>query len=292
MKITSKRYIVTTSAINSYLYRVLTSGVDLTQFLKNPLLFWMHKNDNSPGPYDKKIPLGRAVDVKREGDAITCALGFSESNPFAMIVYGMYEDGTLNMLSLGALPLEWSDRQEDKLPGQTGLTFTKTKAVEFSCCDVGANDEALGVQLYDTNDEPIKLADLNPHTLIALATQHHPTILSNSNHTADTLAIVNNAIAVGKMDNQYATGLLALGADTESLNFIMNAVKYSTIKPQLLTCDVPNSLRLSLNLSYDDIHRHVAGGIQLLREFAPEVYKAKYFEKHDRLPTVWDGKLL
>ncbi len=42
MKRASKRIILTGENINRYGFRVLTDGIDLTQYDKNPLMLWMH----------------------------------------------------------------------------------------------------------------------------------------------------------------------------------------------------------------------------------------------------------
>lgn len=162
MKRTSKRYVVSTSALNCYGYRVLTGGVELSQFLKNPVVYWIHKKG------DYKLPLGRAVDVKVEGDEITCAIDFTEADPFALKIYDMMEEGTISMMSLGALPLEVSVEPADLLQGQTGPTVTKCKALEFSVADMGGNDDALPVELYDANDNPIELSSLTGEGMIEL----------------------------------------------------------------------------------------------------------------------------
>lgn len=167
MKRTSKRYVVTTSALNCYGYRVLTEGVDFSQYEKNPILLWMHQRAYGSSK-DQILPLGRAVDIKRDGDEISCFLEFDETDEFAMQVYNKYENGTLNMLSLGAKPLAWSEEPHLMLEGQTGVTFTKSKVTDVSCVDMGGNDDACACKLYDANDKPIELADLTGEGMIRL----------------------------------------------------------------------------------------------------------------------------
>ena len=167
MKRTSKRYVVTTSALNCYLFRVLTSGGDIGPYANNALVLWMHQRATGNSK-DQILPLGNGVDLKFEGDELTCYLEFDENDPFAMQVYNKYENGTLNMLSLGAKPLELSDDPSLKLPGQQGPTVTKWLLLEISCVDIGANPEALGCQLYDADDNKIEMASLTEDSLIKL----------------------------------------------------------------------------------------------------------------------------
>ena len=39
----AKEVIISTSGLNCYGSRILTSGIDLTQYEKNPVLLWMHR---------------------------------------------------------------------------------------------------------------------------------------------------------------------------------------------------------------------------------------------------------
>jgi hypothetical protein len=167
MKRTSKRYVVTTSALNCYLFRIITLGVDISQYEKNPVMLWMHMRARGLNK-DEILPLGRCVELKIEGDAITCYLEFDETDDFAMRIYNKYENGTLNMISAGIKPLEWSEEPEEMLPGQYGPTITKGKLVEVSCVDIGANDDSLPVTLYDSDDNIIKLSDMAGDGLVKL----------------------------------------------------------------------------------------------------------------------------
>lgn len=167
MKRTSKRYVITTSALNCYFFRILTEGIDITQYGKNSILLWMHQRPRGLSK-DEVLPLGRVVDIRIEGDQITCALEFDETDDFAMQIYNKYENGTLNMLSAGVIPLEWSEDPALMLPGQIGPTVTKGKLFEVSCVDIGGNDDALPCTLYGADDAIIQLSDLTPNGLITL----------------------------------------------------------------------------------------------------------------------------
>jgi len=149
------------------LFRVITAGVDIGPYANNALVLWMHQRATGPSK-DQILPLGNGVDLKFEGDQLTCYLEFDENDPFAMQVYNKYENGTLNMLSLGAIPLELSDDPALKVSGQKGPTVTKSRLLEISCVDIGANPEALGCQLYDADDNKIEMASLTEGSLLKL----------------------------------------------------------------------------------------------------------------------------
>jgi len=285
MKRTTKRYVVTNSNLNSYGYRVLTSGVDLTQFLKNPIVFWIHKKG------DYKLPLGRAVDVRIEGDNITCAIDFTEADPFPLKIYNMMEDGTIGMMSLGAIPVELSTDAVDMLPGQTGPTVTKCKATEFSVADIGANDDALSVELFDNSGNIIQLSNgsIPADILLALAKKK---VVSSIEHKPSTLKVVNNAVAAGKLTTDTANTLLSMGNDDKTVSKTLEAIKNMPVNPDRLDGSMPKSVLPLVTKSYSELENGWGNGLKTLKDHAPEVYKAKFFEKHGRLPAEKDGKPL
>ena len=64
-------------------------------------------------------------------------------NPFAAMLYRLYEKGYMRMTSVGFIPIEWSDDAEEKLEGQSGLTFTRNELIELSLVNIGSNRFAL-----------------------------------------------------------------------------------------------------------------------------------------------------
>ena len=59
-----KEVIISTEAVNSYGTRVLTDGIDPSQFERNPVLLWMHRRSWEPGA----MPIGRIENLRKEGD--------------------------------------------------------------------------------------------------------------------------------------------------------------------------------------------------------------------------------
>jgi hypothetical protein len=290
MKRTTKRYVITTSALNCYSYRVLSTGVDFSQYNNNPILLWMHiRADNNTT--NQILPIGRVVEIRLEGDKWTGQPEFDENDAFAMSVYGKYEAGVLNMLSLGANPLEVSDAPEYMLPGQINPTVLKCKVTDVSCVDVGGNPEALPVQLYDATGCMIALSFTSISSYLKLA-KTAAASASSIEHKPVTLAIVNNGIAAGKFNQQEATALLSAGNDEKTVNEIIKTVKRTKINPDRLAGKIPAVLNPLLSKSWSELSNGFGDKIGMLREHAPDVYKAKYFEKHDRLPAERNGKPL
>jgi len=180
MKRASKRVVVTSERINFYGFRVLTDGIELTQYNKNPSMLWMHIR--AIGSADTIIlPLGNVIELKREfdeelGNVITGLPVFDETDKFAMRIYKKYENGTIRMASAGLIPREWSDEPEYVLAGQRSATLIKSVLQEISLCDIGGNDDALQVALYNDAEERIMLSADGENATIP--TIKHPLIIS------------------------------------------------------------------------------------------------------------------
>lgn len=135
----AKEGIITTSGLNCYGGRVLTSGGILTQYEKNPVLLYMHRR----GFDGKTMPIGRIENLRTDGDKLIGAPVFDEKDEFARQIGQKWEDGFLRMFSAGIEILETSIDPALMLPGQTRPTVTKWKLEEVSIVDIGGNDEAL-----------------------------------------------------------------------------------------------------------------------------------------------------
>ena len=130
----SKRVRITNESVNSYGFRVLTSGIDLEQYRRNPVLLYMHERGNV---------IGYVKDLQVENGEVTGELVFDEASELSTRCKKQYEVGSLRMVSIGLDPKETSGAPELLLEGQTRPTVTKSKLVEVSLVDIGANDDAI-----------------------------------------------------------------------------------------------------------------------------------------------------
>lgn len=137
-----KEVTISSSRVNSYGGRVLTEGIDLTQFKRNPILLWMH---NRPwrGTKEEVLPLGRVDNLRIDGDSLIGTPVFDETDDFCKQIKAKWDAGTLKMVSPGFDVIELSDDPQHILPGQRRATVTKSKLIEVSIVDIGANDDAL-----------------------------------------------------------------------------------------------------------------------------------------------------
>lgn len=125
-----KRVRITNDSLNSYGTRVLTAGMNVEQYQRNPVLLYMHERGNV---------IGYVKDLKVEDGEVTGELMFDEASELSTRCKKQYEFGSLKMVSAGLDILETSEDPELLVPGQTSPTVTKSKLFEVSLVDIGAN---------------------------------------------------------------------------------------------------------------------------------------------------------
>ncbi len=130
----NKRVRITNERLNSYGTRVLTAGMDVSQFERNPVLLYMHERGQV---------IGYVKDLKVEGDEVTGELMFDEASELSQRCKKQWEFGSLKMVSVGIDVLELSEDKQYLVEGQTSPTITKSKLFEVSVVDIGANDDAI-----------------------------------------------------------------------------------------------------------------------------------------------------
>ena len=169
---TTKRYVVNSNAVNNYGFRVLSDGIDQSQYNNNKVMLWLHYRPTGSNKHEV-LALGYVDDLKIDKAGVMDGQPyFDDTDDFAKGIYNKYENGTYNMFSLCALPLEVSMEPADMLPGQTGPTITKSLLKEISAVDIGGNPDAYGVELCDEAGNLIKLSDGNFETLDFIKTKN------------------------------------------------------------------------------------------------------------------------
>lgn len=203
LKRASKRVIVTTEAVNYYKFRVLTDGIELSLYDRNPVMLWMHTR--AFGNKETMIlPLGNVIELKVEvhpdlGRVITGLPVFDDTDEFAMKIYEKYEAGVVRMASAGLRPEEWSIEPELLLPGQTGATLTKSVLEEISLVDIGGNSEAVQVALYSPDGQKIELSASGGNSTIPLI--QHPQIEQAMNKIELTAAAAASLIGMQEINS-------------------------------------------------------------------------------------------
>lgn len=156
-----KRVRISNESLNSYGTRILTSGLDISQYERNPVLLDMHK---------RGLVVGYIKDIRKDGGEVTGELVFDEASPESIRLKKQYEFGSLRMVSAGIDILELSEEPSLLLEGQTRPTVSRSRLVEVSTVDIGSNDDALvlsrdgsTLELGKDGSNPLPLIDNKPH---------------------------------------------------------------------------------------------------------------------------------
>lgn len=150
-------FIVNTENVNEYGYRVLTDGIDTTQYERNPVVLFYHERINNRDRGSEVI--GRSVKLRKEDGKLMADVEFDLEDEFSKKIAGKVERGFIRMASMYADVIATSMDAEDILPGQCWETVTKCKLVEISIVDIGGNDDAL--KLSKAAGDQLKLKKLN-----------------------------------------------------------------------------------------------------------------------------------
>jgi hypothetical protein len=135
------KFVVNTEAVNAYGYRILTEGIDITQYERNPVVLFMH-NRNGGYPLTGDEVIGRAR-VEKENDQLLAYITFDSENEFAKKIENKVKGNFIRMCSMGADVVEASSDGAMVLPGQRYETVTRSKLNEISIVDIGGNDDAI-----------------------------------------------------------------------------------------------------------------------------------------------------
>jgi hypothetical protein len=149
-------FIVNSENVNEYGYRVLTDGIDTVQFMRNPVVLFMHDRFNEKNRGSEVV--GRVVKLYIDKKQLIAEVEFDEADPFAKVICGKVERGFIRMASLYADVVETSMDPKMLLPGQAYETVTKCKMVELSIVDIGGNDDALKLS---RDGKPLQLKKVN-----------------------------------------------------------------------------------------------------------------------------------
>jgi hypothetical protein len=231
-----KPIILSDESINSYGFRVLTNGIALGDFLKNPIMFYNHDRD--------ALPIGKWEDVKVEDGKLIASPNFDDNDPFAVQIQSKYVQGILNAASMGIDILDVSEEPGLILAGQRRGTIVKSSLFEASIADIPSNKSCIKLHFKKEN---ITLSGQFPE---AFLTDNLPLINQPKNmkqialklglpETATEAEIVS-AIERNNLKLQGATdaGVKALVAMAERKGFAKETVE------KLAKVDFENTLSL------------------------------------------------
>jgi hypothetical protein len=150
-----KPIILSDESINSYGFRVLTNGIALDDFFKNPIMFYNHDRD--------LLPIGKWEDIKIENGTLVASPNFDDNDPFAQQIQSKYVQGILNAASMGIDVLDVSEDPSLILAGQRRGTIVKSSIFEASIADIPSNKSCLKLHFKKEN---ITLSGQFPEALL------------------------------------------------------------------------------------------------------------------------------
>jgi HK97 family phage prohead protease len=106
------------------------TGIDTSNYRKNPVVLWAH-DSSSP-------PIGKTTKIGIVNGKLQATMQFSKSAMASGIEQHVC-DGSLRACSIGFSPIDWTPSNR---PGG-GITFNKVELLEWSICPVPANPDAL-----------------------------------------------------------------------------------------------------------------------------------------------------
>jgi len=128
-----KEFIISDESVNSYGFSILTSGIKLESFRKNPVMYYNH--DRSAGV------IGRWENIRVENRKLYATPVFDEKDELGSKIAGKVRDGFLRSASIGISHDETGLKNGNGVP-----VLTSCFLCECSICDIPSNKNA--VMLY------------------------------------------------------------------------------------------------------------------------------------------------
>lgn len=143
-------------SLNGDGFWVKTDGIDISLFMKNPIMLYNHNRWD-----DKQLPPGKWENVQILNGELIGEPVFDTGDELGANMQRKFEGGFINMVSIGAQVIEMSEDPSQLKPGQKYPTVTKCLLKEVSFVDVGSNRNC--IRLYDSEGKQINLQDNKDH---------------------------------------------------------------------------------------------------------------------------------
>lgn len=164
-------FILNTEDLNEFGFRILTGGIDLKSFKKNPVALWSHIRSgvwSDIKPVDK-LPIGNWTEIKKTDGVLTAKLRMDEITDLDQAIVAKVKSGTIRAASIHIRILEWSDNPKHLLQGQRRPTVTKSIMKEGSLVDIPGNAgcvklsyKGIEIELTGGKDDEEKLNSILP----------------------------------------------------------------------------------------------------------------------------------
>ena len=134
---------ISTGSVDRDRDRVIPSGADVSNYLKNPVVQWGH---NYRDPW---ATIGKTTSLEIGQDGIKASFDFrepvNEADPMN-VIKALWGSNMIRSASIGFNPTEWEEND------QGGLDFTSWELLEWSLVPIPANQEALRASVKGLSD--------------------------------------------------------------------------------------------------------------------------------------------
>lgn len=313
-----KKVRISNDSVNSYGFRVLTSGMDVEQFRRNPVLLYMHQRGQVIG-YVKNLEV-------KDGE-VTGELEFDCATELSKRCKAQFEFGSLRMVSAGLDVEATDDSPELALPGQTQATVTRCRLDEVSVVDIGANDDAIVLtrdgrrvslgaggdnplpplrKTTDTDQKPnnqpktdMELKDIVlrlglPETATEAEVGARIEALAKAERENENLVrqgvenMVDTAIGDGRLDKEARETYVGLGLEIglERLGKALGSIARPKEMPRTTLASMVHTETEPRKSRYERLSQVPEQELVRLRKDEPEEYKRLYEEEYGFRPSI------
>ncbi|WP_264548018.1 HK97 family phage prohead protease [Flavobacterium sp. N2820] len=189
---------------NSYGFSILTEGIDLTRFMKNPVMLSDHWNSNWN-------VIGKWNDVKKEGAILTGLPEFDTEDTDAALIAGKVERGFIKGCSMGIV----FDRENLSLIGGK-VVLTKCELVEVSVVPVPSN--ANSVRLFYEDGKVMDEKEIQELSLSVIPSIINPELNLKIDNMKKIILSAAALMVLGFKDQVPAEGVDATEVESKILS--------------------------------------------------------------------------
>jgi hypothetical protein len=288
----SKRFVLSNEKLNSEGFNIITGGIDLQYFKSKPQLYWM-LDVKGAKTGSTAVKNSYWTDIQESNNEISAVPVFDDADTLAVKLFNKVEHGSIKSVNVVFEYIEFDTNIPIWKIGQRLPSVTKSRLTQASL-SVGDEIEDV-VTLYAASN--IICIKSNNH---ANGVSFNTTLNMNNNlnqepaknkngyqPTPGMQAILDNAIACGKCTKAEVDNLMAIADDNaDVISAIKGIIKLKPIKPENIEGKYHQAIvKEAATKTYDQISN--GGDVQLrsMKAIAPELYKAKFFEKYGRMPA-------
>ena len=123
--------VITTTATDRDGDVIETKGIEINNFLKNPVVLFAHDTN--------QLPVGKVVSLEKGATSVSARIQFADT-AMGKELFSLYSGGYMKGWSVGFIPKAW---KEIGKKGGKGKLFSEVELFELSAVPVPSNPEAL-----------------------------------------------------------------------------------------------------------------------------------------------------